>query len=101
MRVETSCLGVSNLLLDDNAIPHSPMATQNHIATLGWECLHPPRYSPHLAATDFHLFPALKKNLAGRRFRSNFEIKQAVKRFFCMQCPESFLGGLFETHQAV
>ncbi|GFU73776.1 histone-lysine N-methyltransferase SETMAR [Trichonephila clavipes] len=68
-------LGSGVLLLDDSA-----MATQNHIATLGWERLHHPPYSPDLASSDFHLFPALKKNLTGRHFGSNAEVKQAVKR---------------------
>ncbi|GFS84393.1 hypothetical protein TNCV_4605971 [Trichonephila clavipes] len=51
-------------MLDDNARPHSQTATQNHIAPLGWERLHHPRYSRHLTPSDLHLFPALKKNLA-------------------------------------
>ncbi|GFV75086.1 hypothetical protein TNCV_3189391 [Trichonephila clavipes] len=54
---------------------------QNHIATAGWELLHHPPYSPDFAPM-IHLFPALKKNLAGRCFGSNAEVKQAVKRFF-------------------
>ncbi|GFY26580.1 histone-lysine N-methyltransferase SETMAR [Trichonephila clavipes] len=49
------------LLLDDNASPHSSTVTQNHIATVGLECLY---HSPDLAPSDFHLFPALTKNLA-------------------------------------
>ncbi|GFT51752.1 histone-lysine N-methyltransferase SETMAR [Trichonephila clavipes] len=63
------------LLLDDWAT-----ATQNHIGTLGWECLHHPPYSVDLAPSDFHLVPALKKNLIGRRFGSNAEVKQTAKR---------------------
>ncbi|GFU96429.1 histone-lysine N-methyltransferase SETMAR [Trichonephila clavipes] len=51
---------------------------QNPVATLGWERLHKPPYSPDLAPSDFHLFPALKKNLAGRRFGSNAEVKQSL-----------------------
>ncbi|GFW47330.1 histone-lysine N-methyltransferase SETMAR [Trichonephila clavipes] len=49
------------LLLDDNASPHSSTATQNHIATVGLERLY---HSPDLAPSDFHLLPALTKNLA-------------------------------------
>ncbi|GFW95152.1 histone-lysine N-methyltransferase SETMAR [Trichonephila clavipes] len=49
------------LLLDDNASPHSSKATQNLIATVGLERLY---NSPDLAPSDFHLFPALTKNLA-------------------------------------
>ncbi|GFW55103.1 hypothetical protein TNCV_2787181 [Trichonephila clavipes] len=37
-----------------------------------------------LAPSDFYLFLALKKNLAGRRFKSNAEVKQSVKRFLRM-----------------
>ncbi|GFT92634.1 hypothetical protein TNCV_1481181 [Trichonephila clavipes] len=49
---------------------------QYYIATLGWERLHHPQYSLGLAPSDFHLFPALKKNLAKKRFGSNSEVKQ-------------------------
>ncbi|GFS90055.1 histone-lysine N-methyltransferase SETMAR [Trichonephila clavipes] len=76
------------LLLDDNARPHTVTAMQNHIATLDWEPLHYPPYTPDLAPSDFHLFPALKKNLAGRVSAINAEVKQAVKRFFLMQSLE-------------
>ncbi|GFV29988.1 hypothetical protein TNCV_3100651 [Trichonephila clavipes] len=69
---------------------------QNHIATLGWKRLY---HSPDLIPSDFHLCPALKKNLAGRRFGSNSEVKQAVKRVFHVQSP-FFPGELFEAYQA-
>ncbi|GFY08262.1 histone-lysine N-methyltransferase SETMAR [Trichonephila clavipes] len=49
------------LLLDDNASPHSSTAMQNHIVIVGLERLY---HSPDLAPSDFHLFPALTKNLA-------------------------------------
>ncbi|GFU00094.1 histone-lysine N-methyltransferase SETMAR [Trichonephila clavipes] len=74
------------LLLDDSA-----METHNHITTLGWGRLHHSSYSPDFALSDFHVFPALKKNLIRRSFESNAEIKQAVKGFFRMQSPEFFL----------
>ncbi|PRD23025.1 UNVERIFIED_CONTAM: mariner\T [Trichonephila clavipes] len=61
---------------------------QNHIATLGWKRLHHPPFSPDLSPSEFYLFPSLRKNLTGRRFGSNAEIKQDVKRFFHMQSPE-------------
>ncbi|GFW33396.1 hypothetical protein TNCV_2795631 [Trichonephila clavipes] len=59
-RFGKSGLGISNLALDDIARPHSATATQNYIATLGWERLY---NGPDLAPSDFHLIPALKKNL--------------------------------------
>ncbi|GFV64779.1 histone-lysine N-methyltransferase SETMAR [Trichonephila clavipes] len=64
------------------------MAMETLIATLGWECLHIPPYSPNLAPSDFYLFPALEKNLAGGL------VKQAVSSFFHMQAL-SFSWGIF------
>ncbi|GFY18578.1 hypothetical protein TNCV_2398031 [Trichonephila clavipes] len=88
-------------LLDDIRRPHSVTATQNHIATLGWECLHHSHYSPDLAQSDFHVFQAVKKNLARRQFGSTAEVKQAFKCFFRIQSSKFFLGELFEAYQAV
>ncbi|GFV52429.1 mariner Mos1 transposase [Trichonephila clavipes] len=82
------------LLFYDNARPHSSTARQNPITTLGWERLHHPPYNPNIAPSYFHLFPALMKNLAWKRFGSNAVVKQAVKRFFCMQSPFSLEGFL-------
>ncbi|GFX45548.1 histone-lysine N-methyltransferase SETMAR [Trichonephila clavipes] len=56
---------------------------------------------PDLAPSDFNLFPSLKKNLAGRHFGSNAEVKQAVKRIFRRKSPEFFTRGLFKVYQAV
>jgi len=49
------------LFLHDNAPAHWPLATQNKLAYLGFQCLDHPRYSPDLAPSDCHLFPGLKK----------------------------------------
>ncbi|GFW45886.1 histone-lysine N-methyltransferase SETMAR [Trichonephila clavipes] len=86
----------SGVLLDDSAT-----TTQNRIATLVSEHLHHPPYSLDLIPSDFHLFPALKKNLAGRSFGSNAEVKLAVKLLFHMQSPEFFLEGFLKFIQAV
>ncbi|GFV73160.1 histone-lysine N-methyltransferase SETMAR [Trichonephila clavipes] len=79
------------LLLYDNVRPHSATAMKNPFATLGWEYLHHPPYSPDLATSDFYLFPALNKNLTGRNLESNAEVKQCIKRFYRMQSSEFFL----------
>ncbi|GFT29001.1 histone-lysine N-methyltransferase SETMAR [Trichonephila clavipes] len=78
-------------VVGSNTRPHSVTAMQNPIATFCWERLHPPPYSPDLAPRGFYLFPALKKNLTGKRFGSNAEVKQVVKRFFRVQSPELFM----------
>lgn len=41
---------------------------------------HPP-YSPDVAQSDYHLFPALKQHLAGINFETDEEVKEAVNRF--------------------
>ena len=84
------------LMLDDNTRRYLVMVMQNHIATLGWECQHYLPYSPDLARSDFHLFPALKKNLGERHFGSNTEVKQVVQRFFHIQSPDFFLEGFLK-----
>jgi hypothetical protein len=37
---------------------------------------------PDLPPSDFHLFPKPKKNLAGKRFRSNEEVIDAANTYF-------------------
>ncbi|GFV81929.1 histone-lysine N-methyltransferase SETMAR [Trichonephila clavipes] len=88
------------MLLYDNARTHSVKVTQNHVATLSWDHLHHPPYSPNLTPCNFYLLPALKKNLARWCFESNAEVKQAVKRFFRTQILE-FFWRPFEAYQAV
>jgi histone-lysine N-methyltransferase SETMAR len=46
-----------------------------------WEVLEHPAYSPDLAPSDFHLFPNLKEFLVGRLFKSDDEVKGAVKEW--------------------
>jgi histone-lysine N-methyltransferase SETMAR len=47
----------------------------------GWEVFEHPAYSPDLTPSDFHLFPKLKEILGGRRFKSDEEVKDAVKEW--------------------
>ncbi|VUZ48385.1 unnamed protein product [Hymenolepis diminuta] len=39
------------ILHHDNARPHTPRATKNLVEEFGWEVMHHPPYSPHLAST--------------------------------------------------
>jgi histone-lysine N-methyltransferase SETMAR len=43
-------------MLHDNAFPHNAAATQDLIATFGWEQFIHPRFSADLAPSDFHVF---------------------------------------------
>jgi histone-lysine N-methyltransferase SETMAR len=47
----------------------------------GWEVFEHLAYSPDLAPSDFHLFPNLKTFSGGRRFKSDEELKDAVKEW--------------------
>jgi hypothetical protein len=42
------------------------LATQKKLAYLGFQCLDHKPYSPGLALSDYHLFPALNKQLEGK-----------------------------------
>ena len=46
-----------------------------------WDILDHPPYSPDLAPSDYHLFPALKEHLSGQRFVNDEEVTEAVNRF--------------------
>jgi hypothetical protein len=43
-------------MLHNNARPHTTAATQDLIATFGWEHFNHPPYGPDLAPSDFHMF---------------------------------------------
>jgi hypothetical protein len=43
-------------MLHDNACPHTAAATQDLMATFGWEQVDHLPYSPYLAPSDFHVF---------------------------------------------
>ena len=47
--------------MHDNAPAHRALATQQKLASLGFQCLDHPTYSPDLAPSDYHLLPGLKK----------------------------------------
>ena len=54
---------VTKGVLYDNVLAHRALPTQKKLASLGFQCLDHPPYSPDLAPSDYHLFPGLKKQL--------------------------------------
>jgi histone-lysine N-methyltransferase SETMAR len=60
----------------------------------GWEVFEHPAYSPDLAPSDFHLFPKLKEFLRGRRFKSDEEVKDAVKEWLNGLAAEVYDEGI-------
>ena len=58
------------ILLHDNARLHAVNVGRYKLQIFGWETLQQPPYSPDLSPFDFHIFGDLKKDIRGRRFRS-------------------------------
>jgi histone-lysine N-methyltransferase SETMAR len=65
------------VMLHDNALQHTATATQDLIATLGWEQFDHPLYSPDLVPSDFHVFLHPKTFVGGRWFKDD-EVKEVV-----------------------
>ena len=70
------------LFHQDNAPSHKAAIATATIHDCGFDLIQHPPYSPDLAPSDFHLFPNMKKHLAGRHFHTNDEVMSAVGDFF-------------------
>jgi histone-lysine N-methyltransferase SETMAR len=82
------------VMLPDNAHPHTATATQDLIATFGWEQFDHPPYSPDLAPSNFHVFLHLKTFIGGRRFHDDNEVKEAVNSRFASQATSFYDAGI-------
>ena len=89
------------MFLHENVPAHRPLATQQKLAYLGFQCLDHPPYSPHLAPSDYRLFPGLKKQLKGRHFSSDEEVIAAADTWLDEQQSELFLSVLQKLEQRV
>jgi hypothetical protein len=63
-------------MLQDNACSHTAAATQDLMATFGWEQFDRPPFSPDLAPRDFHAFLHLKTFLGSRLIHD--KVKETV-----------------------
>ncbi|UYV78710.1 hypothetical protein LAZ67_16002506 [Cordylochernes scorpioides] len=63
------------LLVHDNARPYATRTTRTWLENLKWEIFTHPPYSPDLAPSDFHLFPALKLHFGGKHFANDDEMQ--------------------------
>jgi histone-lysine N-methyltransferase SETMAR len=80
-------------MLHDNARSYTAAATQDLIATFGWEQFDRPPYSPDLASSDFHVFLHLKTFLGSRRFHDD-KVKEAVNTWFASQAASLYDAGI-------
>ena len=69
------------LLLHDNAPVHTARVARRAILNCGFEELYQPPYSPDLAPSDYYLFGHLKKELRGKRFADDNELKSAIEHW--------------------
>ena len=64
----------------DIAPVHNSILVSNYLTKMGIKTVPHPPYSPDLTPCDFWLFPKVKKNLRGSRFKTIEEMKEAVTR---------------------
>jgi histone-lysine N-methyltransferase SETMAR len=82
------------LLLQDNAPVHTAAIAKGAVRDCGFTEIEHPPYSPDMAPCDYFLFSALKKDLRGRKFKTDDELQSAVLEHFEGKPPEYFYKGL-------
>lgn len=80
------------LFLQDNAPVHTARVARDALTATGFAQIDHPPYSPDLAPSDFFLFSNLKKELRGRRFSDDNEMKSAVESHFEEKSSEYFFN---------
>lgn len=70
------------ILIHDNARPHSANQTKQLLQSFKWDIFPHPPYSPDLAPSDYHLFPALKRSQGSKKFKTDEEVKNFVVQYF-------------------
>lgn len=70
------------LLLHDNAPVHKCRTAMAALINCGFDTLIHPPYSPDLAPSYYYLFPKMKKDLRGRKFTEDDEVKEAISSYF-------------------
>ncbi|GBP62945.1 Mariner Mos1 transposase [Eumeta japonica] len=82
------------LFLQDNASVHTAGVSRQALKDTGFSEIDQPPYSLDLAPSNYFLFSNLKKELRGRRFVDDNQMKMAVESHFDCKEKEYFLGGL-------
>ena len=82
------------LLQQDNARVHTCKVAMDVVERNGYELISHPAYSPDPAPSDFFLFPNLKKDIRGLRFRSDEEVVTLFEERVNGKNPDFFSSGL-------
>ena len=80
--------------LHDNARPHVATVTRQQLASLGWEVLPHPPYSPDLAPSDYHLFRDLQRHLKDKVYKDQHAVKTDLTTYFESQPKEFWSHGI-------
>ncbi len=81
-------------LIHDNVTPHMAGLITSLLADFWWDVFQHPAYSPDLALSDYHLFPALHRWLGGRRFNDDDAVNAAVHEYFAKLDRNFFANGI-------
>ena len=76
----------------DNAPVHNSILVTDYLTKMGIKTVPDPPYSPDLASSDFWLFPQLKENLRGCRYKTIEDMKEAVTKVIDTLTQEDFRG---------
>ena len=82
------------LLMHDNAPVQKSRVALAALHKVGIDILNHSPYSPDLAPSDYYLFPKMKKELRGKKFTSDKEVKDAVLAFFSDKGKTFFYEGI-------
>ena len=83
-------------------MPRPIQTTALEIGVLGFKTISHPPYSPDLAPMDVAIFPTVKKQLKGMRFRSLQELRSATSRIvaqFGQRWNEDVFGQWIHRHR--
>jgi hypothetical protein len=82
------------VMLHDNVHPQTAAATQDLIATFGWEQFDHSPYIPDLTPCDFHAFLLLKTFIGGRWSHDDNEVKEDINTWFGSQAASFYDAGI-------
>jgi histone-lysine N-methyltransferase SETMAR len=81
------------IVLNEPAHLHTENLTMI-LATLHWEIMNHPPYSPDLALNDFHLFGLLKVHLRGQNLMWTKKLKHSILTWLRGQARSFYVAGI-------
>ena len=82
------------VLLHGNARPHTAKPTQEKLASVGYEVLPHPPYSPDLSPTDYHLFKHLDVFVRDKQYKTRETLENDVAHYLASRDSSFFAKGI-------